>query len=411
MEDNKVKAYERLIKYAQIPTASDEASDSVPSTPEQLDFARFMVEEMKAIGIEDAKTDENGYAFGTIPATPGYEDVDVIGYLAHNDTVREVQYWDIKPSVIECNGEYLPLNEEKGIRTTLDECPDIARLKGKHLVVTDGTTLLGADDKAGTATIMAAAERLLANEVPHGKIRLGFTPDEEIGRGPDHFDVKEFGARFAYTLDGGRFGEVCGETFNAASARVLIQGYSTHPGAAKNKMRNAIRIAAEFDSCLPDSERPETTEDREGFYHSVAIKGQVDNAEIDYIIRDHDYSILEKRIQHLEEVRDLLNGKYGAGTITLEISHTYDNMAKALEPYPQLMENAKEAIRACGGTVIETAVRGGTDGSQLSYMGLPCPNLGTGAYVCHSVKEFACCEEMDQTVDMLVCLAGLFARR
>ena len=398
-----MQAYERLIRYAVYPTASDAASDTCPTTPEQLDFARDLEKELGELGLCEISLDENGYLFATIPATAGCEDAPVIGFIAHMDVVRDVEFRGVKPQIVHYTGGDVVI----GGRTVLaaSENGELKNYIGKTLITSDGTTLLGADDKAGIAVILTAAERLLAGDMPHGKIRIGFTPDEEIGRGADLFDVEKFGAAWAYTLDGGAFGEVEYETFNAASLDVRVTGKSFHPGSSKDRMVNAALVAMEYAAMLPALERPEHTEGYQGFYHLTNMSGRVADASLSYILRDHDAALLEAKKAHARRAADLLNRRYGEGTVAVTITDSYRNMREAIEPEMHLIENAREAIRAAGGEPWSAPVRGGTDGSRLSFMGLPCPNLGTGAHNAHGVAEYAVAEEMEQCVAQLLELA------
>ncbi len=397
--------YERLITYAKFPTASDEASETCPSTPSQLELARCLADELTQIGCTEVELDENGYLFATIPATPGLEERDVLGFIAHMDVVADVEYRGIKPRVLTYEGGDIELSD--GIFMKPADFPSLENYVGKTLVVTDGTTLLGADDKAGIAEIITAAERLLAPEAPaHGKIRLGFTPDEEIGRGADLFDVEKFGAKFAYTIDGGAFGEVDFETFNASSLTVEIAGKSIHPGSAKDKMINASLVALEYVSLLPALERPERTEGYQGFYHLTSIEGAVESARMHFILRDHDYAKLEERCDIARRAADEINRRYGEGTAKVTITESYRNMREKIEPEFHLIDRACELIRELGREPVISPVRGGTDGSRLSFMGLPCPNLGTGSQNCHGRFEFACAEEMELCTELIVKLAS-----
>ncbi|MBR6322095.1 MAG: peptidase T [Lachnospiraceae bacterium] len=408
-----MRAYERLLKYTQYPTASDEKSESCPSTPAQLDFAEALVAEMKELGIEEVTLDENGYVYGTIPSNiPDWEG-EVIGFIAHMDVVDVVPWENIRPRVVEnFDGCDILLNEEKQIVLSPRDYPELLNYVGKSLVVTDGTTLLGADDKAGIADILTMAEYLQDHpEVKHGTLKIGFTPDEEIGRGADHFDVAFFGADYAYTVDGGAFGEVEYETFNAASAIIEVTGRSIHPGGAKNKMINAARIAAELDGLLPEAMRPEHTEGREGFFHLAGISGSEESAKMFYILRDHDAAKLERQKEIMQGVVSFLNVKYGEGIVALTIRDSYRNMAEQIKPHMHLVDIAHEEVKALGGTPVSIPVRGGTDGSRLSFMGLPCPNLGTGGHNCHGRFEYACIEEMDLTVQLLTRIAMRYAVR
>ncbi|MBR5743550.1 MAG: peptidase T, partial [Clostridia bacterium] len=341
-----MKAYERLIAYAAYPTASDESSETVPSTPAQLAFGKALVEEMRSIGIADAYQNGLGFVYGTLEANAPYQ--ETVAFLAHMDVVDTVPYENIRTALIENydGGEVLLAG---GSRLSPEEFPFLSRYKGKTLLVTDGRTLLGADDKAGVAEIMTMAETLISHpEIPHGKIRFCFTPDEEIGSGILHIDVKELGADVAYTVDGGAFGEVDYETFNASSAHVEIRGKSIHPGGAKNKMINAARVAMEFDSLIPEGERPERTEGRDGFYHLTGMSGEIESASLDYILRDHDLSILQKREKTMERIAAFLNDKYGEDAVKLAIRESYRNMSEKILPSFYLIERAYDAIRELG---------------------------------------------------------------
>ncbi len=404
-----MKAYERLIRYTAFPTASDEKCKKCPSSPEQLVFAKALAEEMAGLGMTEIEVDENGYVFGTIPASIENWSGKTIGLIAHMDVVRDVPFENIRPRVIErWDGGKVTL----GNGAVLDpaEFPFMANYKGETLIVTGGDTLLGADDKAGVAEILTLAEYCREHpEFRHGRIRVGFTPDEEIGRGADLFDVERFGAAYAFTVDGGAFGEVEYETFNAASARVTITGRNIHPGSAKGKMINAARIAGEFDSLLPADERPENTEGYQGFYHLTELEGEVEHASLSYILRDHDSDKLEERKAHVLAVAEALCEKYGAGVVRAEVKDSYRNMKEALAEHMHLIENASAAVRKAGGMPVSLPVRGGTDGCRLSYMGLPCPNLGTGSHNHHGKLEFAVAEEMEKCVLALRCIVEMYA--
>ena len=408
-----MKAYERLIKYTKYETASLSGSSTCPSTPEQLDFARDLVEEMKQLGITDAAMDENGYVYGTIEANIENCSGPVIGFISHMDVVRDVPYQNVKPRLVKnYDGKEILLNEEKNILLSPKEYPSLLKYIGCDLVVTDGTTLLGADDKAGLAEILTMAEVLQEHpEIKHGTIKIAFTPDEEIGRGADLFDVKRFGADFAYTVDGASFGEVEYENFNAASAKVTINGISIHTGSAKGKLINSMLIAMEFNAMLPEDQRPENTEQYEGFFHLDQIEGIVDQTKLNYIIRDHDLEKLEEKKKLMEEIACKLNEKYGKDTVELELRNQYYNMAEKIKPHWHLIETAYEAIRELGGNPISEPVRGGTDGSRLSYMGLPCPNLGTGSHNHHGKMEYACVQAMDQCVELLIKIAEKYGQK
>jgi tripeptide aminopeptidase len=412
MEGN-MRAYERLINYTKYETGAESGNSNCPSSPEQLVFGKALVEEMKNLGIDDANIDENGYVFGTIEANIENWSGTVIGFIAHMDVVMDVPFQNIKTKIVRnYDGSDLLLNEELNIVLSPKEYDTLNTYIGSDLVVTDGTTLLGADDKAGLAEILTMAEELYQHpEIKHGTIKIGFTPDEEIGRGADLFDVKRFGADYAYTIDGGAFGEVEYETFNAASAKVLIDGVNIHPGNAKDRMKNALIIGMEFNALLPEKERPEHTENYEGFYHLNSMEGIVDHASLNYILRDHDRAKLEEKKKVMEEAASKLNQIYGDGTIQLEIRDSYYNMAEQIKPHWHLIDTAYEAIKEVGGKPYSLPVRGGTDGSRLSFMGLPCPNLGTGSHNHHGKMEYACVQAMDQCVQTIIKIAEKYAKR
>jgi tripeptide aminopeptidase len=408
-----MRAYERLIKYTKFETGSDDTSITHPSTQEQLVFGKALVEEMKSLGMKDAVMDENGYVFGTIDANIENWSGTIIGFIAHMDVVRDVPFTNIKTNIIEnYDGSEIILNGDKNVRLNPEEFKFMKEYVGMDLLVTDGTTLLGADDKAGIAEILTMAETLYMNpEIKHGTIKIGFTPDEEISQGADLFDVKKFGAEFAYTVDGGAFGEIEYETFNATNADIFLQGVSIHPGSAKGKLVNASLLAMEFNSMLPVQERPEYTENYDGFYHLDKIVGIVDNVKMHYLLRDHNLAKLEERKVVLNETAAKLNMKYGEDTVRVELKDSYYNMIEQIKPHWHLIDNAYEAIRELGGTPVSTPVRGGTDGSRLSFMGLPCPNLGTGSHNHHGKAEFACLQAMDKCVALLIKLAEKYANR
>jgi len=403
-----MKAYERLLKYVVYPSVSIAENESCPSTPEQLEFGNDLVKEMQTMGITDANIDSNGYVFGTIPATNPDKKSAVIGFIAHMDVSVDAPCQPINARIIEnYDGGDIMLSE--GVILSPSEFSDLEQHKGDDLIVSDGKTLLGCDDKAGIAAILTMAEYFLTNpQVEHGTIKIGFTPDEEIGRGADLFDVERFGADFAYTVDGGAFGEVEYETFNASSATVKITGRSMHPGTAKNKMINASLVAMEFDSMLPVAERPEYTEGYEGFYHLVSMEGEAEKATLKYIVRDHNDDILKSREDFMQKTAKFLNSKYWYDIVEVEIKESYRNMDVILRDHWHLIENASKAVVKLGGTPIINPVRGGTDGSRLSFMGLPCPNLGTGCYNAHSRMEFACIQSMDKVVESLIEIAKIY---
>lgn len=404
-----MKAYERLLKYVQYPTGSDENSETCPSTKEQLVLGAALCDEMRELGISNVEMDENGYVYGEIPASEGCEKAPVIGFVAHMDVVDEVPFTDIKPKIVDYKGGDVVLNEELGIVLSPKDFPEMNDCIGKHIIVTDGTTLLGADDKNGVAEILTAAEELLAHpEIKHGTIKIGFTPDEEIGRGAHKFNLERFGADYAYTMDGDAFGGVEYETFNAAHAKIKFSGVSVHPGSAKDKMINAALVAMDFDALLPRMERPEYTEEYQGFYYLTGMHGGCDNAELSYIIRDHDEEKLKYRVDYINRAAEEINRRYGDGVASAETGFDYKNMRCIIEKNLHLIENARKAIEMAGGVPVSKPVRGGTDGCVLSFMGLPCPNLGTGGYNFHGKFEFACVEQMDSAVEMIKHLAAIY---
>ena len=395
-----MRAYERFLNYIQYDTASDADSPTCPSTEKQLALGRALAGEMKAMGIADARIDEYGYVYGSIPANT--ESLPSIGLISHMDVVDCVPSAPMNASIIE-DYDGGPVTLKNGLVLDPAVFPEVAGAKGKRLIVTDGNTSLGADDKAGVSEIMTACERLLSDPaLKHGKICIGFTPDEEIGRGSDHFDVQGFGADFAYTVDGGLVGEVNYENFNAASGTVTFHGRSVHPGSAKNIMVNASVVAMEFASMLPPQERPEHTEGREGFYHLCDMKGQEDQATLEYIIRDHDSAKFEARKARFAAIADYLNGKYGPGTVEVSIKDSYFNMRQIIEGRMDIVQRALDAYRAIGVTPIISPIRGGTDGAKLTFKGLPCPNIATGGMNFHGRFECVAVEDMDKMTDMLV---------
>ena len=395
---------ERFLKYVSFDTRSDENSETVPSTEKQKALGAFLVDELTRIGLQDARMDAFGYVYAYLPASEGYEDVDVLGLIAHMDTSPDVSGADVKPQIVRYEGGDIPLGES-GEVIRLSAFPFLSRYVGQDLIVTDGTTLLGADDKAGIAEIVSACEYLLAHpEIKHGKIAVGFTPDEEIGCGADHFDVEGFGAKFAYTVDGGELGEIEYENFNAASAKVTVKGVNIHPGSAKNRMKNAVLMANQLVSMMPPAETPAHTEGYEGFYHVHDICGNECETTVSMIIRDHDKEKFKAKKTFLARLVDYLNGEWGEGSFTLEMRDSYYNMREKILPHMELIENAKAAMRAVGVEPNVVAIRGGTDGARLSYMGLPCPNLSTGGANFHGIHEMIPVESMCKMVDVLVCL-------
>jgi peptidase T len=404
-----MKAYERLLKYVKIYTTSDKESKTVPSTSRQFDLAKILVKEMKNIGIEDVKVDDKCYVYGYIKATKGYENKPSIGLIAHMDTAPSACGENVNPKIIEnYNGEDVILKE--GTVLSVEKFPHLKKLKGRTLITTDGNTLLGADDKAGIAEILTACEHIINENIPHGKICIAFTPDEEIGRGAENFNVKEFGADFAYTIDGGEEGEISYENFNAASAKVEIHGVSVHPGSAKNTMINALYVAMEFNSMLPSCERPEYTENYEGFYYLEQMEGNTDKVSMSYILRDHDSLKFQNKKDIMIKASKIINEKYGENTIVVHIKDQYKNMIEHIKPCMHLIDNAKYAMEKLNITPIIEPIRGGTDGATLSYMGLPCPNLGTGGYAYHGEYEHITVEGMDISTNIIIEILKLYAK-
>ena len=392
--------YERFLKYVSYPTTSDENNECCPSTSGQMVLAKELVRELLEIGVADARVDENGYVYGSIPAN--CEGMPSIGFIAHMDTASDAPGENIKAKMINYEGGDIVLNEEEGIVLSLADYPYVGYLAGQRLIVTDGTTLLGADDKAGVAEIMAAAEKLVNTHIPHGKICIGFTPDEEIGRGADLFDVEGFGAEYAYTLDGGGLGEIEYENFNAASAIVKVNGRAIHPGSAKGKMINAARILCEFDSMLTPDEIPEMTEGYEGFHHLIDITGETELAVSKYIIRDHSKEKFAAIKAEFETVAATLNAKYGQGTVDLTLIDSYYNMKEVLLDKMYVVDRATGAMARLGMEAHAVPIRGGTDGARLSFMGLPCPNLPTGGGNFHSRYEYVSVDAMEKIVDLVI---------
>lgn len=390
---------ERFLRYVSYDTMSDEFSETCPSSDKQKLLGAALVEEMKEMGIEDARMDENGYVYGTVPGDPA---LPTIGLIAHMDTSPDASGADIKARIVEYTGQDVCLNEEKGIYLREEDYPALRNHVGKHLIVTDGTTLLGADDKAGVAEIMAAAEYLLEKGGSHATLKIGFTPDEEIGRGADRFDVAGFGANYAYTADGGPVGEIEYENFNAASAKAVFRGLNIHPGSAKDKMVNSQHIAMEFQSLLPVQQRPEYTEGYEGFIHLTDMEGQVERSVLRYIVRDHDLEKFQAKKAVLAAAAEFINRKYGEGTVELTVKDSYYNMKKCIEPCMYVVERAMKAMEAVGMEPKAVPIRGGTDGARLSYEGLPCPNLCTGGENYHGRFEYIPVEDMERCVQMLV---------
>ena len=404
-----IKLQDRFMQYCRIHTASDPHTKTTPSTACQFDLAHLLVEHMKELGIEDAHVDQYGVVYGTILSNIKKE-VDTIGFIAHMDTSPEYSGENVKPRILEnYDGKDIVLNSDVVLK--VEEFPHMTRFVGKDLIVTDGTTLLGADDKAGIAEILDMAQYLQQHpEFKHGTIKIAFTPDEEIGEGADHFDVAGFGAKFAYTLDGGAPEEYCIETFNAATAVVRVEGISIHPGTAKGVMINAIHVAMEFAHCLPVFMRPEYTEGFEGFNHIHEFEGTTQETRMEYIIRNHDKTIFEKQIALFYEIENFINQKYGVDVVKVEILHSYQNMKDILVDYPEITNLLIESISESSMVPKSSSARGGTDGSRLTFMGLPCPNIGTGGANCHGRYEVACIQEMEAVVQIILKIVAKVAK-
>ena len=404
---------ERFLRYIKIDTqADDTVTDIFPSTKKQLDLSNLLVQELKDLGLKDATIDKYGYVMATVPSNIDKK-VPTIGFLAHVDTAPDMSGKDVKPRFIEnYDGSEIILNKDLNVTLSPKEFPELEGYIGETLIVTDGTTLLGADDKAGIAEIMTAIEYMMSNpEFKHGPIRIGFTVDEEVGRGVDHFDVKKFNADFAYTLDGGAIGELEYENFNAAGAKVSVQGRNIHPGYAKDKMINAIHVAMEFNSLLPANERPEHTEGYDGFYHLIKIDGSVENASLQYIIRDHNREKFEAQKAYIAKVAEFINMKYGEGTINLEVTDQYYNMRQMVEPVIHVVDTAVEAMKLVGIKPDVKPIRGGTDGARLSYMGLPCPNLLAGGENFHGKHEYVPVNSMVKATEVMLKIIELYAKK
>lgn len=404
-----MRAYERFLNYVKIHTTSEECSETTPSSDRQFTLGNLLAEELREMGIEDVTIDDKCYIYAKLPATEGLEKAPALGFIAHMDTSPDFSGENVQPQIVsDYDGEAVFLGQS-GLTLSPDTFPHLCQLKGRTLITTDGTTLLGADDKAGVAEIMTMTEELLSSKLPHGTICIGFTPDEEIGRGADYFDVERFGADFAYTVDGGAENAIEYENFNAAGAKVGIKGLSVHPGDSKDTMINASLVAMEFNAMLPAGDIPRHTEEYEGFYHLCEMKGDVSEATLSYIVRDHDAALFEARLYTLRHIEKLLNEKYGPGTVTLTIREQYRNMKEMIEPCMHLIDNAKQAVQSVGLQPVTVPIRGGTDGARLSYMGLPCPNLGTGGYGFHGPYEHITAEGMDHVVAILKEIVRLYA--
>ena len=394
---------DRFLKYVSFDTQSMEDSATTPSTAKQKLLGAALTEELSAMGLHNAHMDEHGYVYGWLPASAGCEGIPCMGLIAHMDTSPDAPGADIRPRIVRYEGGNLTLNEEKGIVMRAAEFESLSKYVGQDLIVTDGTTLLGADDKAGVAEILSCLEYLIEHpEIPHGRIAVGITPDEEVGQGADHFDVEGFGAAVAYTVDGGELGELEYENFNAAGATVTVHGFNIHPGSAKNKMKNALLIALEFAGMLPPAETPAHTEGYDGFYHLNRLTGDETEARLSYLIRDHSREKFEARKAFLAAVTSFLNGKYGDGTVELALRDQYYNMKEQIEPHMYLIHRARAAMEAVGVVPVEVPIRGGTDGARLSYEGLPCPNLSTGGVNFHGIFEYIPVPSMEKMVEVLV---------
>ena len=406
-----MKAYERLLNYVKISTPSNENSQTVPSSDCQFNLARILEKEMNKLGLTDVYLDDKCYLYGKLPATKGYEKCPAIGFIAHMDTVSDFCDHSIHPILTKnYNGEALPLGDS-GLVLDPKVFPHLSSLKGRTLITSDGTTILGADDKAGIAEILTMVERLISKEIPHGPINIAFTPDEEIGSGAEYFDVKRFDADFAYTLDGDTEGEIQFENFNACKAEFEITGFNVHPGSSKDTMINASLVAMEINSCLPSMETPRNTEDYEGFYHLIGIQGDVEQSTVSYIIRDHDRAKFENRKKEIERLVAQMNAEYGAGTATLELRDQYYNMREKIEPVMHIIDTAFAAMEAVGVKPNVKPIRGGTDGAQLSFKGLPCPNIFAGGLNFHGRYEFVPIQNMEKAMKVIVKIAELVASK
>ncbi len=405
-----MKAYERLLRYVVVPTPSDETSETRPSSQCQFNLARILEAEMEMLGLSDIVLDEHCYLYGKLPATPGYEDKPVLGFIAHMDTVDAFCDRPVRPVITpNYDGKDFPLGNDIALTTEIFK--HLPSLKGRTLITTDGYTILGADDKAGIAEILTMVERLIKENIPHGPISIAFTPDEEIGTGASGFNLEQFGADFGYTMDGDTEGEIQYENFNACRAKFTIEGSSVHPGEAKNTMVNAALLAIEINNLLPGAEIPRETEGYEGFYHLIEIKGDCSDASLDYIIRDHDKESFEARKATLIQIQKFMNDKWGSHRVKLEIHDEYQNMNVIIKDHMHLIENAKKAALKAGIEPLVHPIRGGTDGCQLSFEGLPCPNLGTGGHAFHGLYEHITVEGMDLAVDMAIEIVKLYAEQ
>ena len=405
-----MRAYERLLKYVKFDTKSSETSGTHPSTASQFSLAKELADELRALGCKNVRISDECYVYAEIDATEGFEDKPRLGFIAHMDTSPDFSGAEVNPIIHEnYDGGSVALGKS-GRLLSPEMFPSLKSLKGRTLITTDGTTLLGADDKAGIAEIMTLVEILGEGNIPHGPIRVAFTPDEEIGEGADHFDVEGFDAEFAYTVDGGAEGSMEYENFNAAGAKFTVNGINVHPGSAKDTMRNASLVAMEINAMLPENAIPSATEGYEGFFHLTDMEGSVERATLSYIVRDHDSELFEKKCERLRKIEALINEKYGEGTVSLCLREQYRNMKEKVLPHMHLIDNAKEAARLAGVTPTVEPIRGGTDGARLSFMGLPCPNLGTGGYAFHGPFEHISVEGMDKAVEILLGIVGLYSK-
>lgn len=407
-----MKAYERFIKYTTFDTSSSANENETPSSIGQRVFAEYLLKELKELGINDSYIDDKSFVYTTIAATKGKEDKPKIGFIAHLDTVEDVSGKDIKANIIKnYDGKDIVLNKEKNIIFSVKDFPSLNKYKGFDLIVTDGTTLLGADDKAGVAEIMTMAETIMKDKsIEHGEIKIAFTPDEEIGSGIEHFNVEGFGANFAYTIDGGELGEIEYENFNAASCNVIVNGVNVHPGYAKNKMKNALLLAIEFNNMLPQNEKPEYTENYEGFYHLSSIEGNEENAKLEYIIRDHDREKFENKKEFIKNISEFLNKKYGENTFEINIKDSYYNMKEKILPHMHLIENANKAFNECGIKERIVPIRGGTDWARLSFRNLPCSNLSAGGENFHSRFEYIPVQSLEKMTDVLLKIIDIYSK-
>ena len=407
-----MKTYERFIKYTTFDTtSSSENENQTPSTEKQKVFGQYLVEELKGIGIDNAYIDDKSFVYAYIPATKGKENKPKIGFIAHLDTVEDASGENIKASIVKnYDGKDIVLNKEENIVFSTEKFPSLNKYIGNDLIVTDGTTLLGADDKAGIAEIMTMAETIMNNpNIEHGEIKIAFTPDEEIGSGIEYFDVEKFNADFAYTVDGGELGEIEYENFNAASCKITVNGVNVHPGYSKNKMKNAILLAMEFNSMLPPEQKPQYTEKYEGFYHLGYIEGTEEKTKLEYIIRDHNIDKFNQKKEFVKDIINFLNKKYGDNTFVLELKDTYFNMKEKILPNMHLIDNAKKAFNECGVQEKIVPIRGGTDGARLSFRGLPCPNLSTGGENAHSRFEYVPVQSLEKMTEVLLKIINIYA--